>query len=472
MAHVAMRRKTTTEVPHNQYLQRRRQGWYLRVAVPPSLQPAVRKAHIVRSLKTRDVAVARERRWEALAEVRKWLREQGTPEGHWFGPGTVDPVAEGLADRDWWASADNRVRDPDTRHTERQTAKLVIADRAEEIEAKQGLDAASTYFRIATSEDPVLAEAEKRWLQEVAGAVSGQTLGHHRFALKLLHEYDASLMFVGQVDRRFAGSFVSEALRPGRQPKTVNRIISSLSSFWAWMKGRGLTEVNPWSGQGEKRKDNGRQARPKRPYTPSELLRLLHANPVSILGERYGHAINDLLRLGLMTGARLNELCELMVEDVDLKQRTIWIRRGKTEAAKRIIPVHPSIWPIVTRRTEAAQGGALFPELPPQGPDEKRSWYTSKRFTEFRRRVLGEDDSVDFHSLRRAFATYLDHAQGHTLAVHPGVIAELMGHEKGTLALSVYSGGHRIEHLRKAIDALGDVVEPEVLEAVVTTQGG
>src|SRR5262245_24050535 len=57
----AMRRKS--RLPHNRYLQKRRQTWYVRVAVPPSLIPVIGKSHIVRSLKTRDAAVARERRW-------------------------------------------------------------------------------------------------------------------------------------------------------------------------------------------------------------------------------------------------------------------------------------------------------------------------------------------------------------------------------------------------------------------------
>jgi len=231
------------------------------------------------------------------------------------------------------------------------------------------------------------------------------------------------------------------------------------------MVDRGLAESNPWIRQGVKRKArNG--TRTKRPYTADELLKLLNADPREIIGPRYGGAIRDLLRLGLMTGARLDELCELQAADVDLKERTISIRQGKTEAARRVIPVHRAVWPIVTRRVEGAQGGQLFPELALGGPDKKRSWYASKRFTTFRRRVLGKDDTVDFHSLRRTFATYLDHAQGRSKAVYPSIIAQLMGHEKPNLALSAYSGGALVKHLRTAIAALDKVIEPGVLLAV------
>jgi integrase len=232
-----------------------------------------------------------------------------------------------------------------------------------------------------------------------------------------------------------------------------------------------LAESNPWEGQGEYRRRI--KSKPKRPFAKDELLKLLSADPATVVGSRYGPAIQDLVRLGLMTGARLNELCELSAGDIDEVRHAIRIGDSKTEAGKRVIPVHDGVWPIVQRRREQAMRASssqaqapLFPELPPQGPDRKRSWYTSKKFTAFRRRVLGEDDTVDFHSLRRTFATYLEHAQRQSLDVNPGIIAELMGHEKGTLALSVYSGGYRIEHLQKAIGVLGETIEPEVLRAL------
>ena len=466
MAH-AMRRKS--RLPHNRYLQKRRQTWYIRIAVPPRLIPVIGKNHIVRSLKTRDAAVARERRWEVLLEIRRWFQEQQEKGGRfirdWLPESRFDPVVEGLNYRDAWVSADDRVEDPDTRHTERQAVGLIISDIAEELEAKQGQDAARTFHQIATSEVPVLKDVEKIWLEDIKDEVSGQTLGHHRYALKLLHEFDEGIVFVDQVTRRLAGHFVTENLKPQRKPQTVNRIISSLSSLFAWMRRRGFVETNPWEGQGVSKKEKG-WTKPKRPYSADELVQLLRADASALVGKHYGCAIHDLLPLGLMTGARLDELCELRTENVDRKQCTLQIPRGKTQAAKRIIPVHPLVWPIVIRRTEAAVQGELFPELPAQGPDRKKSWYTSKRFTAFRRRVLGNDATVDFHSLRRNFATYLDRAQGVTQAVHPGIIAELMGHAKGSLALSLYSGGYRIDHLRKAIDALRDVMEPEVLEAV------
>ena len=52
------------------------------------------------------------------------------------------------------------------------------------------------------------------------------------------------------------------------------------------------------------------------------------------------------------------------------------------------------------------------------------------------------------------------------MSVNASVTAELLGHTKTSLAFSLYSGGLTLEHLRSAIDALGNVLEPEVLKAV------
>lgn len=49
--------------------------------------------------------------------------------------------------------------------------------------------------------------------------------------------------------------------------------------------------------------------------------------PRDIVGERYGSAISDLQRLGLLTGCRLGELCNIRAEDVLLSQ-TVQVSSG------------------------------------------------------------------------------------------------------------------------------------------------
>jgi Domain of unknown function (DUF6538) len=143
----------------NSYLQKRRQGWYVRVAVPQGLVPVIRKRHIVRSLQTRDVEVARKRRWPALAQIQTELADQAGREDDpfWTPPWqNVDPVSEGLTAREDWLAADDQVRDPCTRYTEREELEHIFHEWAEEIEKKQGPDTAKAFWQIATSQTPML----------------------------------------------------------------------------------------------------------------------------------------------------------------------------------------------------------------------------------------------------------------------------------------------------------------------------
>lgn len=226
---------------------------------------------------------------------------------------------------------------------------------------------------------------------------------------------------------------------------------------------RGFVEVNPGKGQGTFSVRAKQGIVQKRAYRVDELTRLLDARPENVVGPRYGPVIADLLRLGLLTGCRVGELCDLRIDDVLISQRAIQIRDGKTRNARRIVPLHRLAWPVVERRLSSASDEWLFHGLTPAGPDGKRSWIVVKRFATFRQAVLGYDKTVDFHSLRRTFATYLERASTQTPAVSTSTLAELMGHVKPTLALAVYSSGLIPAQLRAAIDALDLVLEHGVV---------
>ena len=87
--------------------------------------------------------------------------------------------------------------------------------------------------------------------------------------------------------------------------KTVNRKLSSISSFWRWMEWRGFVEQNPWGRQGAYAAKVKRSGPKKRAYSVAELITLLTAIPEKVVGKRYGAVIRDLMRLGLLTGCRI-----------------------------------------------------------------------------------------------------------------------------------------------------------------------
>lgn len=152
------------------------------------------------------------------------------------------------------------------------------------------------------------------------------------------------------------------------------------------------------------------------------------------------------MRLGLLTGARLDELCSLRCENVLQSKDGFSIRvvEGKTENARRIVPIHPRGSSIIQRRLGQRGSDWLFSGLTPGGPDKKRSWNVSKAFGRFRQHVGVTARRADFHALRHNFAEALEAA---------GVVRDtrelLMGHKREGVAF-VYAKGGGVD-LRDAI---------------------
>jgi len=193
-------------------------------------------------------------------------------------------------------------------------------------------------------------------------------------------------------------------------------------------------------------------------FTDAELVALLHGTERARKWDVYPR-VRDLLLLGLYTGARLNELCSLLVKDVSIEGQpasgshdsaTLVIREGKTDAAVRALAVtHWAALEVLQRRTnDKRPGEQLFDELLPGGADGKPSVQASKAFTRYRREC-GVPDGTDFHSLRRTFMTLMEHKGVDYVAV-----ARFVGHQVPTMMHAVYSGGVSREALLRVADAV------------------
>ena len=134
--------------------------------------------------------------------------------------------------------------------------------------------------------------------------------------------------------------------------------------------------------------------------------------------------------LSLWTGMRLQECCQLLVEDVrrvdgvDVIAVTAFSestsedtqKRVKTKAGERIIPLHPELRRIgflehveKMRAASTASGGRLFPELE-RGETGYYSEVFSKWFGRFLKSVNAKTPKTSFHSFRHAFRDALREA--------------------------------------------------------------
>lgn len=163
-----------------------------------------------------------------------------------------------------------------------------------------------------------------------------------------------------------------------------------------------------------------------------------------------GHtALSDLILLGAYTGARIEELCQLKVEHVIKPDGVLSldIVDSKTAAGIRQVPVHPALFPVVERLINDSTDGYLVPS------DCKnkygiRSDALSKAFGRLKT-AQGFGAQHVFHSIRKTVITQLVRA-----GVQGTLIAELVGHETGTVTFDVYSQGASSAQKLEAISKL------------------
>ncbi|QOH70595.1 tyrosine-type recombinase/integrase [Pseudomonas putida] len=144
----------------------------------------------------------------------------------------------------------------------------------------------------------------------------------------------------------------------------------------------------------------------------------------------------DLILLGTYTGARIEELCKLRAEhviEVDGVQ-SFDIADSKTVAGIRVVPVHPALTSVVQRLMADSQDGYLVPSNS-KNKYGIRSDLHSKAFGRLKK-SLGFDKDHVFHSIRMTAITQLVRAE-----VPGPLIAELVGHETGTVTFDIYSQG-------------------------------
>jgi len=465
-----------------QFLLRQRQTWFVRRKVPTDLRQNIGKSEVVKSLQTRDLAVAQRRRWNALEEIDRWfdsLRGEHQQQDHHRRERFRQTVREAAnwrpSDTSWATTADPKgeaidisldaLEQAGRTHTP-EFAALQVALKEHQGRPAQMPEEFKTRF----------SEAAERYLHEAQrdpdAAMTQQTANQSRAVFRLFEEWsgDAPLE---RVSRQMATQFLDEisALSPhwgkaardaelsvhelldkyaeGRNlsNKTLNRYVSSLAQVWKWAERRGLwSGENPFSYQ--QRKTASQKKRGWLPLEDDEVLAVLDARPSDPQD-----TLHWLPLLLTYTGLRLNEACDLDVQDVrqDTEVPYIDITEAKTEAGVRRVPLHHAI--LQAGFLEHVQGlpkdGKVFPKLKPGGPDNKLSWNVGKRLNRLLSRAGINHERKVAHSFRKSVGTKLERA-----GVPENEAVELLGHEKLSMSYSVYSAGVGLRRLKEVVDTI------------------
>lgn len=282
--------------------------------------------------------------------------------------------------------------------------------------------------------EPILRPAQERKAEEFAAPIQkvgkltlsaalveylkADTLAH-KTTLDITTEINRLTAFlqhdteVKKLDRNTARSFLQVhlgSITTPRAPKgltraTISRSKALLSGMWEWLIASGRLDdkknENIWASI-RLAKGIGRTSREeRRSFEPEEWQRLCAA-------QELGAPLGDLMRILLMTGARLEDFASLRWEHVSTDYA--YIPTGKTENARRTIPLVGIAKSIIERRANEHPVGAerVFWEL--KAPPRSGSYgqYVSKRFGALLKRIFpdGADrQGLVLHSLRHTFRT-------------------------------------------------------------------
>lgn len=266
----------------------------------------------------------------------------------------------------------------------------------------------------------------------------------HHVALKTVNQQESKLLNLSEHLQTTGTSLDFDSVSAWLQAmklssKTKQQYLLAGSQFWQWAmthepqwrqtyKGH----VNPFEKhtlptlKGKAKKDAARKA-----FTTVEVGTLHTA------AKEHGlDTLADLILLGVHSGARIEELCQLRKEHLITVDgvKMFDIVDSKTVAGIRQVPVHPKLTALVDRLAQASTDGYLVP-TDSNNKYGIRSDALSKAFGRLKT-TMGFDRTRVFHSIRATVITQLVRAD-----VPDRLIKELVSHETGTVTFDVYSDG-------------------------------
>ena len=225
--------------------------------------------------------------------------------------------------------------------------------------------------------------------------------------------------------------------------KTVLKHVERISALFNWAINQGYTNQNVFKGKLEPIR---KTAKVEKHFTRQEL----HL----ILGDKLTEeslAINKPERywttfISAYSGARLNEVCQLHVADIE-KIDGIWAinlnadsedKSIKTEAGNRIIPLHPKLIDFglldYVKQMKNQNHLKLFPNLKKMRSTGYRTMI-SRWFAKYLKKLGIKKRGKNFHSFRHTVVNKLTNQK-----VYEPFIRELIGHSHGSITLDVYGG--------------------------------
>ena len=233
-------------------------------------------------------------------------------------------------------------------------------------------------------------------------------------------------------------------------PKSVNMAMNDVSGFFKWCSHFGHVESNLFEGLSVK--ETTKALTQRLPYSVPELTKLFNDQTFQL--QHCEPSDFFLPLLGLYTGARLNELCQLHTTDVR-EIADVWVidindddeqKSIKTKDSRRVVPIHPELIRLnFLKYVHQQKPGRVFPNL--EFKYGKFSSDYTKRFGTVRRRAKIQDN--DFYSFRHLFSAELE-----KLEIPEHLVASLLGHQHPQITFGRYGEPKHVQRLETIVSQL------------------
>lgn len=229
---------------------------------------------------------------------------------------------------------------------------------------------------------------------------------------------------ISTISRPAVQQWVNEQVEEGVSIATIRRSLSELRGYWSYLQSiQAASDENLPFEKLILPKVNGG---PKTlAFTPENAVALV--NRAIEIGD---NELADIIRIAMFTGARLEEICTITVQNI--QEDRVLISGTKTATSLRQVPIHPELAPTIRRLAGDREGGFLFPGLT-ENKFGDRSNAVGKRFGYIKTNMKFGEKYV-FHSLRKTFSNILwsNHVQRE-------LISQLLGHKTGHITTDVYT---------------------------------
>jgi integrase len=255
----------------------------------------------------------------------------------------------------------------------------------------------------------------------------------------------------------YEGKTLKQVVESGSKYKTitavtVNNRLRKLSAFLNWCKSNGYIADNPLVGL---KVMTGSAKEARLSFEQHDLTTLLNLDALKTEARKHPWRY-WLPLLGRFTGARLEELCQLRVDDLAEQQGIQCIRIDdsregqnlKNSSSRRLLPLHPFLIDLgLTQYAEAVRStGAdrLFPEL--EAVRGKLGHAPSKWFGRYKTKLGITDPRKTFHSFRHTLIDDLRDA-----GVQDSLIKRIVGHEDSSVTFGVYGSRTPLKAMQDAL---------------------